>query len=268
MGCRGFAATPAEVGLRATGLGLFAAAAFAGVALGAVGSLTAVEGEATLTSSSKAPVVAKAGAAVEVGDVLRVKKGALKLTLNDTSVVLLAQGSDLEITEADFAGQERRSFSARLGLGTLWAKVAKALAGSGAKFEIETERAVAGVRGTTFQVEVTEKSGVRETHVGVIEGSVGVAQRVAQPAVATSTPPAKPGGGHAVPAAVPALVPAVTTISAGQGLTVGISGMSQTAVGSVPMSFDRLIRDSAGVDRDDTRTDDRHDDARDRRRDH
>ncbi len=53
------------------------------------------------------------GAAIELRDTLRVEKGHLKLVLNDQSAVLVAEGSELEIDEASFAGQERPGFSAK-----------------------------------------------------------------------------------------------------------------------------------------------------------
>jgi ferric-dicitrate binding protein FerR (iron transport regulator) len=145
---------------------------FALPALAEVGTISQVEGEATRTPSGGAAEVLQAGSAIEVGDELAVQPGGnLALTLTDESTMVLAGGSRLKIDEATFSGLDRKGFSARLLLGTVWAKVKKAAAGSTAKFDITTERAVAGVRGTTFLVELEGE----ETRVDVEEGLVEVA---------------------------------------------------------------------------------------------
>lgn len=141
-------------------------------ALAEVGKVAQVEGEATRTPPGGTAEVLKEGSAIEVGDELAVQPGGnLALSLTDESMLVLAGSSRLKIDEATFAGLDRKGFSARLLLGTVWAKVKKAAAGSTAKFDITTERAVAGVRGTTFQVELEGE----ETRVEVEEGLVEVA---------------------------------------------------------------------------------------------
>lgn len=141
-------------------------------ALAEVGTVAQVEGEATRTPPGGTAEVLAAGSAIEVGDELAVQPGGnLALSLTDESTLVLAGGSKLKIDEATFSGLDRKAFSARLLLGTVWAKVKKATAGSTAKFDITTERAVAGVRGTTFQVELEGE----ETRVDVEEGLVEVA---------------------------------------------------------------------------------------------
>lgn len=140
-------------------------------ALAEVGRVAQLEGEASRTAAGGSAEALHEGSAVELGDLLDVKPGGnLALVLTDESTLVLAGGSQLRIDEASFSGLERQSFSARLMLGTVWAKVKKAVAGSSAKFDITTERAVAGVRGTTFQVEMAGE----ETHVDVEEGLVEV----------------------------------------------------------------------------------------------
>jgi hypothetical protein len=130
------------------------------------------------------------GSEVQLGDRVQVAPDSyLKLTLTDGSVLALGPGSVLEITEAQFAGQERQTFSAKLWVGQFWAKVAKALAGSDAKFQVSTDRAVAGVRGTIFRVDAVmaaERShqarsappALERTVVKVVEGKVGVEAQV------------------------------------------------------------------------------------------
>ncbi|WP_375759663.1 FecR domain-containing protein [Corallococcus exercitus] len=172
-----------------------------GLAFGAVGRVEVLEGSASRTPEGGAARPLAVGADVEVKDTLEVgPKSNLKLTLNDGSVLMLGEGSRLFISEADFEGQERKGFVAKLGLGKLWASVKKALAGSQAKFEVETDRAVAGVRGTRFRVDaaapVTPGALSPRTLVQVEEGRVQVAARLpAKP----GEPKAKPGERTQVP---------------------------------------------------------------------
>ena len=251
---------------------------WAPAALASVGTISTLEGTATRTSRGvETPL--KEGAAIEVEDLIRVKTGALKLTLNDTSVIMLAQGADLTITEADFAGQERRSFSAKLGLGALWSKVTKALSGSNAKFEVVTERAVAGVRGTTFQVEVVKGGdGEIETHIGVIEGEVGVA-RWAPPAMAVASAreaggsprgAAKPTAMAAAPAAAPAAPPPpnnAQVVSNGRSIAVSGSAMKSGPLRALPGLFDAFIKKHVEErPRGEEHRDERREERRDRRK--
>lgn len=125
-----------------------------GLALAGIGKILVLEGPATRTDASGQQHVLLVGAEIEVKDSLQLgPESNLKLRLNDESVIMLGPNSQLYIDEATFEGQERKSFSAKLGLGSLWAKVKKLVAGSEAKFEVKTERAVAGVRGTIFRVD-------------------------------------------------------------------------------------------------------------------
>jgi hypothetical protein len=152
-----------------------------------VGKVSQLEGEATRTPPGGTAEVLQTGSAIEVGDELAVKPGGnLALLLTDESTLVLAGGSRLKVDEATFSGLDRQAFSARLLVGAVWAKVKKAVAGSPAKFDITTERVVAGVRGTTFQVEVTSE----ETRVDVEEGLVEVAQGEGTPG------PAQPAAGR------------------------------------------------------------------------
>jgi hypothetical protein len=252
---------------------------WAPAALASVGTISSLEGSATRTARGvETPL--KEGSGIELNDLIRVKTGALKLTLTDTSEIMLAQGADLTITEADFAGQERRSFSARLGFGALWARVTKALSGSNAKFEIQTERAVAGVRGTTFQVEVVNGSDGPETHIGVIEGEVGVARWVPPPMAVASREPT--GSAHAAakamamptmapaPAAAPAPPPPPSSaqiVSKGQSIAVSGSTMKPGPVRTLPPLFDAFVKKQVEErPRPEEHRDDRREEHRDRRK--
>ena len=148
------------------------------MALAEVGKVATLEGEATRTPKGGTAEALKAGSLVELGDTLSVKSGNLKFELNDGSVIMLAPASVLEITEAEFQGQERSGFSGLLKAGSLWTKVKKAIGGG--KFEVSTERAVAGVRGTIFRIDAdalvkgSKGKGRKASIVRVVEGAVGV----------------------------------------------------------------------------------------------
>lgn len=157
------------------------------LAWAAVGKVSALDGTATRAPRGGAPVALRVGGEVELGDTLVVApRSHVKLTLTDASVLVLGERSELTITEARFEGQERRGFAARLGLGKLWTRVTRALGGSEAKFEITTDRAVAGVRGTIFRVDAVKVVGATtqpgrraaRTVVRVMEGRVAVQARV------------------------------------------------------------------------------------------
>ncbi len=177
-------------------LALFPSASFA-----SVGKIELVE-KATRQQEGGAAQPLAVGSEVDLKDLITVQKGNLKLILNDSSVIMLGEGSELFISEADFAGQERKGFSAKLLGGKIWSKVAKMLSGSGAKFEVTTERAVAGVRGTIFRVDTNKiVQGIKphqlRTIVRVAEGVVGVTARVK--AAVTGAKPPKPGERKQVP---------------------------------------------------------------------
>lgn len=165
-------------------------------ALAEVGKVEVLDGAATRTPRGGAESPLAVGAAIEVGDTLAVKSGTLAVRLSDDSVLALDEGSSLRVDEADFGDLDTKKFSARLLLGSLWAKVAPLLAGSGAKFEITTDRAVAGVRGTAFSVEIAPEA-EEGLVIGVEEGEVAVDEvEAAAPAEAG----ARAGRGDAVEA--------------------------------------------------------------------
>ena len=148
-------------------------------ALADVGKVAMLEGEATRTPKGGTAEALKVGSSIELGDTLTVKSGNLKFELTDGSVIMLAPSSVLEITRAEFEGQERKGFQGLLKGGSLWTKVKKALGGG--EFEVSTERAVAGVRGTIFRIDADalvkaakSKQTKKASVVRVIEGSVAV----------------------------------------------------------------------------------------------
>ena len=129
-------------------------------------SLTFAEGEVTAQVIGVAPAAVVEGAILHEGDVLQTgAAGRAEVLLGTGSILRLGASSKVELHSAPDAS----SFRARLSFGNLWAKVHKLIAGQ--RFQIETQNAVAGVRGTEFRVAATEKG---LNVVRVYEGSVEV----------------------------------------------------------------------------------------------
>jgi hypothetical protein len=163
-----------------------------------VGKVALMEGAATRTPKGGQPVALAKDAAIELGDTIEVKSGNLKLVLTDESIIMLAPASKLEITEAEFEGQERKGFKALLQSGSLWTKVKKALGGGG--YEVSTERAVAGVRGTIFRIDADKMvtaakppKARKASIVRIVEGTVNIrpSEMVAKTSTAAAPLPKK-----------------------------------------------------------------------------
>ena len=165
---------------------LLAAASLAGLLAAAASPKTAqvsaLDGRAQRWRSSGARSELRLGMAVGQGDTIETEeKARLEIRFSDNSVLRLGGKAKLELAKAHFAGgAARRRLSARLFFGKLWAKVTSVLQGE-QKFEVETENAVAGVRGTTFRVDANEDKSVL---VRVYDGSVAVGKGAAQPTTA------------------------------------------------------------------------------------
>ncbi len=97
--------------------------------------------------------------------------GYVELTLPDSSILRLAPETVFRIDTSLLPKNRPRRFSARLLLGKLWARVAGSLGISGGSFRIATATAVAGVRGTTYDLRSAETRG---TDIWVYEGVVAV----------------------------------------------------------------------------------------------
>jgi hypothetical protein len=135
-------------------MGVVLALLLPGLALAGVGKVALLEGKAARRDANGQESELKVGSELELRDTLSVgEKSNVKLVLTDESVIMLGANSQLFFDEATFEGQVRKGFSAKLLFGRVWAKVKQMAAGSDAKFEVTTERAVAGVRGTIFRVD-------------------------------------------------------------------------------------------------------------------
>lgn len=171
------ARTLAAAALAGAALLVVAAAAIAAPAPAppAAGTVTFLAGDATRAPGAGGKAVKLAvGSAVRPGDVLETKRRTrLEVRLADESVVRLGPSSRAVVASATFGKTvEERNVSAKLLVGKVWANVAKAVGGD-ARFEVQTENAVAGVRGTTFRVDAAKD---RSVVVKVYSGTVAVAQ--------------------------------------------------------------------------------------------
>ena len=133
--------------------------------------ISALEGSAQKSRASGPRMELRVGTSVSQGDTVETRQGArLEIRFSDNSVLRLGPSARLQLAEAYFGGSARRRLSARLFFGKLWAKVTSVIQGE-QKFQIETENAVAGVRGTTFRMDANQDKSVL---VRVYDGTVAV----------------------------------------------------------------------------------------------
>lgn len=134
-------------------------------------AVSALEGRASRSRAGR-PTALSLGAAVAQGDILTTEESSrLELKLGDGSALRLGPRTRLQLSEAHFGGTAaRRRLTAKLFFGNLWARVTSLIQGE-QKFAIETENAVAGVRGTTFRVDARAD---RSVLVRVYDGAVAV----------------------------------------------------------------------------------------------
>jgi hypothetical protein len=127
------------------------------------GSATRVRGDAR--------VALAVGASVGVGDTVETgERARLELTLPDGSKLRLAPKSKATLDAASFNGKRRERVSLKLGAGRVWSNVVRGTGGADA-FEVRTENAVTGVRGTSFSVLASADA---SAIVRVYTGTVGV----------------------------------------------------------------------------------------------
>jgi len=171
-------------------------------AANAAGVVTAVEPHATGQGKTL-----HANDVVHVGDILKTDKtGRLRIRLNDGSRLTLGGNSQMKVALHDAAS---RQTSVELASGRLRSSL-EALTQSGAKYEVRTAMAVAGVIGTDFEVEVTPDGtlvtcyegrvmvssllGLGSVTLGPGESIKATATEMAKPSPSTSSSTANPGG--------------------------------------------------------------------------
>jgi hypothetical protein len=159
------------------GAALLAVAAAAATAQPA-GTVTFVAGDAARTAAGKSEKLS-VGSVVYAGDVLETQRRTrLEVKLADQSVLRLGPSSRTVLEQATFGKTpEERKVGAKLLVGKVWANVAKVVGGE-ARFEVQTENAVAGVRGTTFRVDAaTDRSVVVKVYSGTVAVAAGPVPR-------------------------------------------------------------------------------------------
>jgi hypothetical protein len=111
-------------------------------------------------------------AEIKTGD-----KARLELEAPDGSVIRLGPNSSTTLDcNAKFEDLSQK-ISMKLVLGTIWSHVTHALGGDNA-MDIQTDRAIAGVRGTTFSFEVKLENGNYTDILRTYEGSVEFSSRL------------------------------------------------------------------------------------------
>jgi hypothetical protein len=95
-----------------------------------------------------------------------------RIRLGDGSVIELERGGKFEIADCE---KNATVIELNETLRSIWIHVKKAVAGSDRKFDVVTERAVAGVRGTIFEVSYNKRKQL--TRVSVEESSVSLRGR-------------------------------------------------------------------------------------------
>jgi hypothetical protein len=185
------------VAAAAAGAAVLLAAGAVAAAPAPAGSVTFLAGAATRSAAGKAEPL-KVGSPVAQGDVLETQKRTrLEVKLADGSILRVGPSSMATIQSASFGKTvDERKVSAKLLVGKVWANVAKAVGGE-QRFEVQTENAVAGVRGTTFRVDAaTDKSVVVKVYSGTVAVAAGPIPR---PEHGGGQPDVEPAGGTAAP---------------------------------------------------------------------
>jgi hypothetical protein len=136
-----------------------------------VGTVAAVDGSAEVGRGG-VWVSASPGAAVAVGDHLRTgQPGRMRVVFRDDSVLVLADSTTVVVDEQVFDPAASQSVFELLS-GKLRSVASHYYGAAGAKYEVQTSTAVAGVRGTEFVVTYDPATGA--TEVVAISGVVAV----------------------------------------------------------------------------------------------
>lgn len=131
------------------------------------------KGEVSIGLSQKGPwQTLKSGMPVTAGSFIKTGKDSMiELTMPDNSIIRLASDTLFELSQAFFPEDKPRMFSSKLFIGKMWAKVTSAFKRKRGTFNTSTYTAVAGVRGTTYNLKAKAD---KSTEILVYDGKVGV----------------------------------------------------------------------------------------------
>ena len=139
-----------------------------------VGTVVAVRG-AVFSAAGAGQQPLAVNAPVHRGETIVTGDGKAKIALNDGTIISIGENSRMHLVH-DAGTAARAKVTINLVSGVLRLFVAKAT--STGNFEIETETAIAAVRGTDWVIEATPE----RTSVAVIRGVVAVSDRTDRPA--------------------------------------------------------------------------------------
>jgi hypothetical protein len=162
--------------------------------------VTLIDGKAYLyRKGDKTGIPVKKQDAVRKGQEVRVgERSRLELKYPDGTIMRFAERSVVVMDELFFdRATDSRRVRVSMGIGRLWASVRKMLTPD-SRVEVKTENAVAGVRGTTYRVNVEEDTSAL---IRVYDGSVDVTgvQRTASAGQPQGLAPVPVPGPHEVP---------------------------------------------------------------------
>jgi hypothetical protein len=129
---------------------------------GGEAEVTLVEGNADLfRKKTKLRQPLRKGDLLHHGDrVITGDETRIELTMPDGSFLRFDEKTTFELISADYDEQtKQRDMEVQLALGKTWAKVAGLVGGQG-RFQVSAENAVAGVRGTTYRMNVNPDTSV------------------------------------------------------------------------------------------------------------
>ena len=131
------------------------------------------KGESSIGLTQKGPwQTLKSGMPVTAGSFIKTGKDSMiELTMPDNSIIRLASDTLFEVNQALFPEDKLRRFFSKLLIGKMWAKVTSTFRGRRGTFNTSTYTAVAGVRGTTYNMKAKAD---KSTEISVYEGKVGV----------------------------------------------------------------------------------------------